>query len=538
MSTAYNIYKLRSEYLEQLLEKISSVGLAEQKTINDNGYKMTFYFSENVKGNPIWWWNTYNVFFKDGIVEPHNIFHFALLISIKEDSPDIIYLVSLGKAHFYLNKYIEHDFGINFAIRIGDEKTTILKKSRYFAGSKRNEVSAYVNFSPNSYEPGESVDHVKIKAVDASEWGEKNIILADSIQIDTERSPSDLADLFNKIRESFSKDELIKLPKLEIVRDENIINELDIELLESIKKGDGDIVIDEFPIYGTQICVRTSDCEYMIFTKSGRGKREDKKDLGSAIQIENIASYLVENNISDINEVKVKISSETVFSQDVKELIDCRLRNQYLLKNGEWYLFNQTFMDYLKKALENIAIQKMDDLNEADYVSWKASREQEIRATQENLDADALATQEFELDKITYREFYFNKKQRDENGFILLDRSTVAIKSIKKGARNYQVEIADLYKNEEIISVKISDKKVDLIYNIHQSATAIEVISRNVVPEQYPIKSVAIWLVLEKEITKITDLNSIQLLLALETWRKKVSKFNLTPKIYISKHVK
>ena len=59
MSNTYNIYRLKFEELDNLLKKINSVGLVEQKTQVYDNYEMTFFFSENIEGNDIWWHETY-----------------------------------------------------------------------------------------------------------------------------------------------------------------------------------------------------------------------------------------------------------------------------------------------------------------------------------------------------------------------------------------------------------------------------------------------------------------------------------------------
>jgi hypothetical protein len=88
MHNTYNIYKIRHERLADLSQKLTSVGLIEQKTLESNNYKMTFYFSENVDGNPIWWWQTYSDFFKEGIDEPKNYFYFGVLLCFNNEKPE------------------------------------------------------------------------------------------------------------------------------------------------------------------------------------------------------------------------------------------------------------------------------------------------------------------------------------------------------------------------------------------------------------------------------------------------------------------
>ena len=263
MPNTYNIYKIKPHKLDQLKEKLKAVGLAEQKTLVINGYTKTFYFSEKNAGNEVWWWKTYSEFFNDDLPEPKNIFNFGMLLCQKIESPETMYAVSLGKSHFYLSKFIQLDFGIDLAIRMADENSILLKKSRYFTGTKRQDVSSYKQFQVDSYEPGESVDHLKLKAADKEIWGKRNIIFADSIQMDMDRQPLELSEIFSQIEESYKDDAVIQLPKLEVVSDE-LSKELDAVCLGSLKSGQGDICIDEFQVYGIAICFNFHDYNSLL----------------------------------------------------------------------------------------------------------------------------------------------------------------------------------------------------------------------------------------------------------------------------------
>ena len=135
MSNTYNIYKIKHHKIKELKEKLKSVGLVEQKTLQAFNYANAFYFSENIKGNDVWWWKTYKEFFNDNIKEPKNTFNFGVLLCQNLENEEKIYAVSLGKSHFYLSKFIHLDFGIDLAIRVADENSILLKKSRYFTGT-------------------------------------------------------------------------------------------------------------------------------------------------------------------------------------------------------------------------------------------------------------------------------------------------------------------------------------------------------------------------------------------------------------------
>lgn len=529
MPNTYNIYKIKYQKLDQLKAKLNAVGLIEQKTITSKDYSNTFYFSEKIAGNEVWWWTTYRDFFNDNVIEPKNIFNFGMLLCQKTDNPESIYAVSLGKSHFYLSKFIQFDFGIDLAIRMADENSILLKKSRYFTGTKRQDVSSYQRFQIDSYEPGESVDHLKLKAADKEIWGERNIIFADSIQMDMDKNPLELSDVFQQIDTSFRGETIIHLPKLEAVA-EDLAKELDNVLLACLKKGEGDVTVDEFHVYGVSICFSFHDYDYRISAKLKDGYR--RKHLGNTLEIRAISEFLAENDdIDDVNSITIQFQSDDTksFTQDLKELLDFPVTHddlQYFLKNGEWFIFNQTFIDYLKRSLDSIEIVIEEDLIEANFLTWQDEKSKKI-AAQEEVD-----------DKLTYREAYFNQKICNDRGFKLLDRQLIEIQSLEKGRRKYKVEIADIFKDGEIISVKISKSNPELIYNIEQSRDSVELIKRNTIKFDEPITTASLWFVFERDITRITEFNSIQFLLAIESWHKLVKSFSLKPKIYISKHVR
>lgn len=529
MINTYNIYKLKFTEISGLLQKIESVGLVEQKTQIYDNYEMTFYFSEKVEGNDVWWHETYKDFLNSSSNSPKNIFHFGLLICKDADNPEDIYAVSLGKSHFYLAKFIEPNFGINLAVRMGDQKTTILKKSRYFTGTKRHEVSSYENFNINSYESGESVEHLKIKASNYEIWGDKNIIFADSVQLNVNKSPSELAQILNEISDTLTTQEVIKLPKLEPVTDLNLEVELDSKILDSLQENVS-IGIEEINVSGINITFRFNEYNYELIYRNGR-KQRAKLELGNSFDMSMISSFIKDHDIKNLDDlyVKFKIEESGRFTQPLKEILDFYTSvgdAQYFLKCGKWFKFNETFTAYLKKSLEQIPLIFTHDLIEADYLAWKGNKERQIE-NDESL-----------VNKLKYREYYFNENLSINYGYKLLDRQLKEIQSLNDKGKNYKVEVADLYKDNEIISVKISAKPQDLIYNIEQSKGAVELIKQEIISFEDKLEFAALWFVLEKPISTLIEINSIQFLLAVDSWKKRVEFFGLKPQIYISKHIK
>lgn len=528
MSTTFNIYKINPAKIGEFLEKLKSIGLQKQKTKKISDYNLTFYFSENVKGNEIWWLKTYKDFFNSSTVNKTNLFHYGLLLCEKTDTQKTCFVVSLGKSHFYLNKYIQTNFGIDLAVRMANEKTTLLKKSRFFAGAKRQEVSSYQDFIIDSYAAGESVEHIKLKAENIKLWGGKNIIFADSIQLEINKNPDDLPELFLEIEKTLnSKEIIINLPKIESASPEISID-LDKILLENLKNTDlNSIAIEELVSNGVNISFRTNDNTYSL-----RYLKQDKKYIKSnfldTIDSKELRQFILDNQeITDINNLKIQFRNEDKgsFSQPIKEVIDTIIplnQENYFLKNGEWYKFNQVFREYLKRSLENIKIIKQLDLNEDDYIAWRNEKIKKIDSGDKT------------IDKVIYREYYFNEVLSSNHGYDLLDRELTAIKSLSNEKLDYRLEIADLYKDGEIVSLKISDDKISLIYNIEQSKIALEAILRKLINFEKKLQSVGLWFVFERKVDSIIDFNSIQFLLALESWKKLVESYGLIPRIHIS----
>lgn len=527
MSNRYNIYKLKPSCFDKLKEKIEKEGLVKQKNKENDGYRLTFYFSENIEGNPIWWYQTYKDFLKDDIEEPKNIFYFGLLIVAKIEDPEIIFLVSLGKSHFYLNKYIERNFGINIAIRIAKEQTMVLKKSRLFGGVKRQEITSYIEFEMDNYEAGESVEHLKLKAVDQELWGDKNIIFADSIQIDFDQDPLEMVQMFEEIENQLSTDPLIELPKLEIVEDSEIKASLDACLIKQVISSDPNLKIEEFTLYGVIFCFNYLNYNYQIYYLNDR-KHEYRADIGNSITIQNVKTLFSKlDSPIELEKIKIRFSyGETgKFTKSLKEVLDCHVDykdTSYFLRDGEWYSFNQKFMDYLKRSLSQIDVERTEPFIESEYLEWKKQKKAKIKAGTAG-------------NKLVYREYYFNTLKSENEQYVLMDRENERINSLKAKRRNYQVEVADLYKDFTAWAVKIGLEKEKVIYNIEQSKDSIELLMRKVIKTDQDIRNFGLWFVLEENIESLLDINSIQLLLAIEAWKRKVEFYKCKPLIRITR---
>ncbi|WP_161937716.1 DUF6119 family protein [Aquitalea pelogenes] len=529
MKNQYNIYRIEKNKIKQLLLKIKSSELVILGVIRKNNYNLRFYFSEKPKGTPVPWWNSFSSFTKTKNYIPENVFHYGLLIATPKDkSENYIFIASFGKSHFYLNKLIDRDFGISFAIRAAKNDSILLKKSRYFTGIKKGDIASYQKFNQTDFIAGESVDHLKLTLKNKKTWGEGSIICSDSIQISLTKNPDQFDEIIDCIKKELQSKITMEIPKLEKENNPTTIKDLNENLLKCIKDKSASVSITEFNIFGPHIYISSDILDYELI-HSNKNKILKSKTIGNNLTIGSISDFISSENIIDIDNIKVKMtdSNGDKFKKSIKEALDFRMtlgNDQYITKNGDWYYFNEKFLDFLKKSLAKIPLVKKKNLYEKQYVKWKIKKENEIAAGTAK-------------DKITYREYYFNEEMA-KTGYQLFDRATHTVKTMAAIGNNYRVEMADLYHNNEIISLKISDDKMHLIYNITQSITALELYCQETIKTTYNIKIASIWIVHPDDIGSIFDLNSIQLLLAIENWRQKAASYGLETKIYISKHVK
>jgi len=112
-----NIFSIPKENISDLKDKFKKLGLKSIKNHSENGWEINFYFSSEVDKTPISWVKIYKDFFPDET--PSNILYFSVYLWERGDK---CFALSYGKSHFYLRQFCDHDFGIEVAKRIANEK--------------------------------------------------------------------------------------------------------------------------------------------------------------------------------------------------------------------------------------------------------------------------------------------------------------------------------------------------------------------------------------------------------------------------------
>lgn len=496
--TKYNIYKVRNNSVEELLEKLSAIGLRETYNHEHENYRFQFFFSDEPDLVDIWWVNEYRDFIGTGEEIPQNCLYFATLVISNESS---VYAISLGKSHFYLNSFCDTDFGLNIAERILNSDELKVKHSKYYKSNKKKSITSFGSGNEMTYDAGESMHFLKGETIDESTWG-KSVSFGHSIHLKIDKNPLELVEIIEVIENTLQQEPIIRIPKVEIVTDEVRINLLDEKLSNAIiATNDPQLNIEQFTVSGVNF-IFTDDYVYKLYRKL----HSRNKLLLNNFDVSEILDFIQQNGVqlpAEINDLKISIEREEGrnFSKPLKYYLDfIDDEERHCLIDGNWYQFNQSYIEYLRDEVDNI---------DFEYNSG------------------------FDIDRnVIEREFNIERSQND--GYIDYDTDLISIDG------KYRVEKMDLYKDNSLFFVK-KGKPQKLTYTIDQAITTIKILQQTpeiieidgVVTE---IKNIVIWFILDRRtnINKLSDINSIILHIKLTEWRKLTLEAGYTPQININ----
>jgi uncharacterized protein (TIGR04141 family) len=486
----YNIYKIDKNKETDLIEKLQSVGLslAGQKIIDD--FTLSFYVSEKPDDIHIWWVDLYNDYLKLDPKPKNKAYYAVLLIS----SSALFYAVSMGKSHFYLKDFCDTDFGINLAERIADNNNLKLKNSKLFGGKKSKTIISYQEHSEFEYDSGESINYVKANTIDKEKWGEI-ASFGNSVQLHLEKSPDDLPELIETIEEELKKEPQIVLPRATAITDDKEITKLDKKLAHEIVNNTiSELQVAEANVSGVDFVFIDKNQYQFIF-----GQQRQK--IEGELKLSNLQDFVGQCGIDlmvSMNDIKIKVSDENNkgYTKPLKFFLDYVDDERHFLLDGKWHIFNQNYIEFLKKQIdERIRLEKFDiNFSNSGFNRW----------IKERPDGEKTA-HDYAL--------------REIEGYINLDRK---IESLQQ----YKIEKLDLYKDDTAFFVKIGTPQ-KLSYVIDQSVATVKIIqsrTSTIQIDELDIKpkKICLWLILERQnkVAKISEIKSLIFLMKLVEWQR------------------
>ena len=502
----FNIYKIDKAKESTLLEKLEAVGLSHsgQKTIDD--FTLSLYLSKKPEDIDIWWTDLYADYL-DKDEKPKNKAYFAVFL-VSNNS--LLYAISMGKSHFYLKDFCDIDFGINLAERITDNNNLKLKNSKLFGGKKNKIIISYQENSEFEYDSGESIHYVKAKTADAEKWGEVGSF-GNSTQLHLEITPDDLPELVKSIEDELQKEPTIVLPRATAILDETKIAELDQKLTQEILSNtNAELQPSEATVSGVDFVFLDKNQYRFIFNRQ-------RHDVEGELNLTALRDFINQQSIdlaASINDIKIKVFDEhnKGYAKPMKYFLDYVDDDRHFLLDGKWHIFNQNYIEFLKKQIDDRIVIETPNINFSNsaFTQWRNDLSDEEKIAH------------------GYAEYHFNTLQ-EGRGYKNLDREIETLR------RQYKIEKLDLYKNDTAFFVKIGTPQ-KLGYAIDQATATIKILqsrtsSIQINDQEIKPKGICLWFIFERQtkITKISEIKSLIFLIKLAEWQRQCSNAGYNP---------
>ena len=535
-----NIYKIDNKkkqgFYQVMASKLELVRTVEvNKVVNDNeiSFGMTLYISQPTKEKEVNW-NWLLIEFEVGQLRSLPNPKSVLLI----EKDDTAYAVTFGSSYFIVDKYCDRHFAFNFARKIEykEIKTTALTAPN----SQRNKIiNTYINYNNLEFDSGESFTKVKAKLLidETFKLYKETIEIGNSIKFTlNEDSLDNIAELIIYIENILKvKEDKYKIPVFSKVTDSDLIDVLDTRLKEEVLNNINNINISEIDIIGATEIFNHNDTSFKA--SFGRYSKEI-----SELSIDQLRQFSNDNRFNlNENMLEIKIVSYNngapVRTDKIKNLIDYTDdEERCILLNGQWYHFNDDYLSYLADSIKEIDVVYNPDYNfckalHHEFLNLKYFDEKDRNEYNEKTESQIRD----KIKKKYYAERYYNIMLAENYEFENYDRVESRI-----GTAN--IELMDLYKDNTIFAVKIGSSSGKLCYVVDQSIQALKAYKHNLIEEKPPLRSVAIWIVLDRVnrldlVDGKPDINQLDMLILknkIDSWKKEVRVLGYKPVIYVN----
>lgn len=548
-----NIFKIKDDAeIEEIISKIEenqenkfeSRYLEKDVQLNNKKYSLKFFFYINKNsGATIDWYTEISSLFQNQEVIQKSVYSGYGILLIYCDN--FKYMFTFGRATYLLSKYIDWDFGLEMAAKMLDKNSINAQSSKFFATSKNKSLIVYNKgrFNP---EAGESFDlinatiseaenHSTIRELDnyiSSKVGfSSGLKIVVSMEEITIKDIVNIIILINRIYRKYEN--RLNIPKLLFIKStDEIVVRLNKKLNEDIIKDNENINIslNMYAIIDSEITLLDNITKYKLICN--RNNREY-----NVLDINNIKEFMLENKISNIEDVKLKIFyNDMSRNLNILKVIDytTELENEdayFCLYDGRWAKFNIDYVEQVDNNIEEINREIVHFDSKYD-LSLKQLEEIKEKEGEELLNIISSINTEVNpetLEKL-YREFVYNYKVAKEESGKLLDRK-----------RYKDIEVCDIYNKSELIHTKIGSPG-DYNECINQSINGFEIwnLNKREVEENLGIedvKTVTLLLITNnKKVLKnrnIKEFKSLRFKLNLIDWQRQINEYGKNAKVII-----
>ena len=145
----------------------------------------------------------------------------------------------MGKTHFYVRPFCDHDYGIEIAKRLADENDIKQKASKKFAGRRKKEIRSYTSNTGLDIESGESIDYLQAAIAESArkDFG-RTAKFGSSVLLNATIDKTGIGSLLDKISDALASPPLFALPRTARITDEAEVARYDGLLVDAIIGGD------------------------------------------------------------------------------------------------------------------------------------------------------------------------------------------------------------------------------------------------------------------------------------------------------------
>lgn len=534
-----NIYRINPQKHDDFLIRLGNdFTEPHTHTISKNSvtYNLKFYYQTRTAAKEVSWAWIFNEY---GIEPPTSVGAPKGVLTVTSEKDQTVYAVTFGTAFFCVDKFCDRDFGFEYACRVpySNIRLTALTNP---VSARNKTINSYLNCDSLEFDSGESFAKIKGKIGSLS----KDDFLKDTIEVGTalkfqlkKDSLDNIVELILHIEGILRKDKKTSIPRFNLVKDNERIARLQNRLVSAIKEKSAQVIVSEFGIIGSREIFNRYDSYQLSY--------KHNEEEFSELNLENIIAFCEK---FDIETSAAWLDIKVGFMEDddrkdrttLLSTLDFMDEDERcLLVQGEWFEFNNDYLDYLKNSLSEIPVfyDSRFDLSQSQLEKF-----QEQRAEEEKGDAQYIGQSLDAIKKAMKTKYYAERAfnaMRVTDGFILGDR-----KNIKVGEST--IEVADLYREETIFSVKRGNSSADFSYVADQSSMAINAYKSGSIPRAGKIKKIVIWLIFNRsqQLTLHNDrlewdeLNMLVLKNRLDQWKKEVRLAGFQPEIWINYQTK
>lgn len=478
----YNLYRIMPEKRFELIEKLRAAGLIMAKKVEADDCTLEFMFSSEPDGSDIWWTKTYRDFL-DGIEMPKNITYCAAFF-VYNDS--FCYAVALGKTYMAIKNYCDPDFGINMAERIASDRVKI-KNSKFYKSRRNRVASTYQSGNRIEFDSGESLDMIRASTIDPALWGaEANFGTAVQFSIDI--TPDQLVPFVKRIEEVLGQPSKMDLPKVVLIRDALRNKDLDAMLVQKLTG----------PEHERITLIANDNCQYAFYLQGAYGNLSDKGGMDKKA-FQNFLNLQNVNPVEQLNEIKIRVYDPEGHerSKNFKAMIDFfDEESRICLIDGKWFRYNQSFLKFLRREADMVAVEKDGSKAEDDTDAFVAAR--------------------------------------------AADGYTDCRKAIPAIDQKFRVNKLDLFKDGTLYFVKCGSPE-SVNYAVDQAINAIKYLQAGrgqieLEGQTLDVERIGLWLVppADNGIAKISQIDSLNFLMKIADWRRAVLSAGFRPRVRIS----